>query len=88
MPQAEWLRSGGSSDRATYESFYLDTANIWIMPAGENGDKLDDVFNAKWQPREGTGCRFAARWISTKKKWNLTIDPAEKTKLEVLLATC
>ena len=72
MPQAEYLRSGGVP--ANYRDFYLDTANIFILPSEENRAKSDYVYrdgsdgSDGWQPRDGTACQYATDWLGTKRR--------------------
>lgn len=86
MPQAEYLRSGGLPTR--YRDFYLDTANIFVLPSAENRAKSDDVWNDDWQPPEQAACQYATDWLAIKSKWQLSVDGTEAAKLRVLLRHC
>ena len=39
-------------------------------------------------PNEEVWCSYAERWISIKNKYDLSVNPDEKTELEELLNTC
>jgi len=44
---------------------------------------------AEWlPPAEDTHCTYAANWVGTKLRWDLTVDTAEQEALEDLAASC
>lgn len=84
----EALQSGlAGADRGTQLDFYNDTANLFILPAGENRDKSDQD-PAEWRPAAGHWCAYAQDWISVKTIWGLSIDQDEQTALAEMLAAC
>jgi hypothetical protein len=44
---------------------------------------------AEWQPPERSSwCTYAADWLRTKVRWQLSVDPAELTNLATMLDGC
>jgi hypothetical protein len=51
----------------------------------EKGDKTPDV----WMPPKASfHCTYAEMWVASKHKWQLTVNNAEKAKLDEILAGC
>jgi len=92
VPLAEAWDSGAHSwsasrRRAFANDLDLDAALIAVTD-NLNQQKGDDD-PAEWlPPRAAYRCTYVRNWIAVKKKWELSIDPAEADALRRVLATC
>lgn len=43
---------------------------------------------AGWRPRKAFQCEYAIRWITIKKRWDLSADPSERRALREMLGYC
>ncbi|MGO4255689.1 HNH endonuclease family protein [Marmoricola sp. RAF53] len=43
---------------------------------------------AAWRPRKAYQCSYARKWIATKQRWDLAVDPSEVRALREMLAFC
>ncbi len=70
------------------DDFADDHANLLAVSATSNIRKSDKDA-AQWFPsRAAANCLWARTVVVVKQKWSLTVDPAEKTALTNLLASC
>lgn len=61
---------------------------LWSVTDNVNQAK-GDKDPAVWKPPLGSfWCVYASSWIDVKHDWDLSLQPAEKTALEQMLATC
>ncbi|UFS96955.1 HNH endonuclease family protein [Nocardia huaxiensis] len=81
-------RSGASEwDTPRREKFANDVGNLLAVQKQANQDKGSKTPD-QWQPREDYRCDYARRWIAVKSRWELTVQPTEKTALADMLETC
>lgn len=88
VPLAEAWESGASgwvmSRRVTYAN---DLLNLLAVDGPTNASKgADDP--AAWRPRKNYQCAYAKRWIRTKARWDLAVDPSEVRALREMLEYC
>lgn len=88
-----WISGAWSWSDAQRDAFANDTDDsrtLNIVTPGISAVKADKD-PAGWVPQlpfENTRCVYASQWIVVKLRWNLAIDPAEKTALQKALAQC
>jgi hypothetical protein len=94
VPLAEAWESGASSwTPAERERYANDTDPhrpdaLVAVTAATNRSKSDRD-PAEWMPpNRDAWCRYATAWITQKRAWHLTVDPAERRALRNVLATC
>lgn len=92
VPLAEAWDSGAHSwsasrRRAFANDLDLDAALIAVTD-NLNQQKGDDDPAGWLPPRAAYRCTYVRNWIAVKKKWDLSIDPAEADALRRVLATC
>ncbi|MEU0546117.1 HNH endonuclease family protein [Nocardia sp. NPDC005978] len=81
-------RSGASEwDREQRENFANDVGNLLAVQKQANQDKGSKTPD-QWQPRYEYRCEYARRWVAVKSRWNLSVQPTEKSALFEMLATC
>ncbi|WP_111719427.1 cell wall-binding repeat-containing protein [Homoserinimonas sp. OAct 916] len=90
VPLAEAWRSGAHAwTPAQREAFANDLtldASLAAVSASSNRSK-GDKDPAKWMPSATTvKCQYVTDWMLVKYRWNLSIDPVEKTALNGLVA--
>lgn len=91
VPLAEAWASGAwawsTAQRQTYAND-LGGPELWAVTDNVNQSK-GDKDPAEWQPsRTAFRCTYARAWIQVKWYYNLTVDSAEKSALNGMLATC
>lgn len=65
-----------------------DPLNLLAVEGEANQEKLDQDAS-DWLPsNEKFQCQYVARQISVKAKYHLWVTPAEKSKMQLVLATC
>ncbi len=89
VPVREAQRSGArgwtSGQRAR---FYNDPANLITVSAHANTSKGDDD-PGRWRPpNRAAWCGCASAYITTKRTYRLTVDPAVRAGLVAMLNTC
>lgn len=86
---AEAWDSGASTWTATQRDRFADwQVNLTAVGSSVNQSKSDKDA-AEWTPpRAASKCAFAEITVTTKFKWTLTIDQAEKTALTSMLQGC
>ena len=91
VPLAEAWRSGAygwtSAQRQTYAND-LGGPELWAVTDNVNQSKGDQD-PTTWQPSVASfRCTYARAWIQVKYYWKLTLQSAEKSALQSMLATC
>jgi hypothetical protein len=91
VPLAEAWASGAwawtTAQRQTYAND-LGGPELWAVTDNVNQSK-GDKDPAEWQPpRSAFRCTYARAWIQVKWYYNLTVDSAEKSALNSMLASC
>jgi Protein of unknown function (DUF1524) len=91
VPLAEAWQSGAwawtTAHRQTYAND-LGGPELWAVTDNVNQSKSDQD-PATWQPPLSSfRCTYARAWIQVKWFYNLTVDTAEKSALNSMLATC
>lgn len=91
VPLVEAWESGASAwDRHRRERFAndLDNPQLWAVTDDVNQEKSGQD-PAEWKPPiEGFWCEYARAWVQVKAVWGLTVDPAEKEALRLMLNRC
>lgn len=86
-----WRSGADTWDPARREAFANDLDEpdaLMAVTAATNRSKSDSD-PAAWQPPNHSGwCRWARAVVIVKRKWSLTVDPAEATALTNILAGC
>ncbi|WP_067700357.1 HNH endonuclease family protein [Nocardia jejuensis] len=81
-------RSGASQWSAQQrQRFANDIGNLLAVQKQANQDKGSKTPD-QWKPREAFRCDYARRWVAVKARWDLTVQPTEKSALQDMLATC
>jgi len=91
VPLAEAWQSGAwdwtTAQRQTYAND-LGGPELWAVTDNVNQSKSDQD-PATWQPPLSSfRCTYARAWIQVKWYYNLSVDSAEKSALNGMLATC
>ena len=76
-----------AAELTTRSTFAEDLLNLTLASPQVNRHEKKHYDAAEWQP-EKNACWFAGRVIAVRKKYNLTIDRAERQALEHLLKQC
>lgn len=86
---AEAHRSGAHAwSTHEREAFANDEGNLVAASVETNSDKSDHD-PARWMPpARGAGCWYAAAWVRTKARWQLSVDVDERDALRVALLGC
>lgn len=94
VPLAEAWESGASSWTTERRERYANDTDshrpdaLVAVTAATNQSKSDRD-PAEWMPpNRDSWCRYATAWITQKRAWRLTIDPAERRALRNALASC
>ena len=92
VPLAEAWDSGANSwSSSRREAFANDeTSPLTLMAVSASSNRSKgDRDPAEWlPPAVEYRCEYVAGWVSVKARWELTIDPAEKTAIESVLSGC
>jgi len=91
VPLREAWESGANSWSAARRSSFARSAGARSAGIGlsvETNAERGDRDPAQWLPIPAKRCVYVATWISVKKTWGLTADPAEAARLGRLVATC
>ncbi|NNH71055.1 HNH endonuclease [Nocardia uniformis] len=67
--------------------FANDVGNLLAVQKQANQDKGAKTPD-QWKPRQEYWCDYARRWISVKSRYDLTVQPTEKSALTDMLDTC
>jgi hypothetical protein len=94
VPLAEAWASGASTWTASQRERYANDTDshrpdaLIAVTAATNQSKSDRD-PAEWMPpNRDSWYRYATAWITQKRAWHLTIDPAERRALRNVLASC
>ncbi|MEU7001458.1 HNH endonuclease family protein [Nonomuraea sp. NPDC046570] len=91
VPLAEAWTSGAwawtTPERQAYAN-NLGGPELWAVTDNVNQSKSDQDPSTWQPPLPSFDCTYARAWIQVKWYWDLTVDTAEKTALEDMLATC
>ncbi|AQZ62735.1 putative secreted protein [[Actinomadura] parvosata subsp. kistnae] len=91
VPLAEAWDSGASSwDAARREKYanYLEHPEHLVAVTARSNRQKADKDPAEWLPIEQVRCRYAAEWVAVKRQWQLSVDAAEKAKLDEIAQRC
>ena len=88
VPLAEAWRSGADRWRAQRRERYANDPRGLLAVDGPANMSKGDGDPAAWRPSKGYQCAYAKRWINTKARWDLGVDPSERRALEEMLAYC
>jgi hypothetical protein len=91
-PYADTWDSGASAwtakEREAYANDLGDARALIAVSAGSNRSKADQD-PATWQPPAASyRCAYATDWVAVKIRWNLAIDPMERSALTEVLRAC
>ncbi|MFC5288703.1 HNH endonuclease family protein [Actinokineospora guangxiensis] len=88
VPLAEANRSGARSwTREQRTAFANDPDQLLVVSASSNRSKGDQD-PSRWMPDARYSCAYAVRWVTTKHRYELSVDTAEKQVLTGVLARC
>jgi hypothetical protein len=92
VPLKEAWVSGASNwtpaRRTAYANDLGYADSLIAVSAASNRSKADRD-PAHWMPPDpAEACPYVAAWVAVKWRWNLTMDAAEKTKVDTVLAGC
>lgn len=83
-----WHKGGQEFDKAKRSQFFNDPLNLIAVDGPANMDK-GNADAAEWlPPNETYHCRYIARQIAVKQKYDLWITPKEHTAMHRVLETC
>ncbi|MFG2170773.1 HNH endonuclease family protein [Streptomyces niveus] len=91
VPLAEAWTSGASGwSTAQRQAFANDMSNPQLIAVTDNvNQSKSDRDPAEWMPpRAAYHCMYARMWVDVKHAYNLSVDSAEKTKLQSVLNGC
>lgn len=91
VPLSEAHRAGGWRwDAATKIAFANDeTPGVLLAVGGDVNQAKADKTPDKWlPPLEESHCAYAADWVSTKARWQLSVTDSESAVLNKILAGC
>lgn len=85
---AAWRTGAAGWTAQRREQFANDPLNLLATSRASNQDK-SGLDAAGWlPPLAGARCPFVARQVAVKRRWGLTVTPAEKAAMARVLATC
>lgn len=89
VPLAAAWRSGAASWPATTRTAYANNPLVLVSADDSLNSSKGDKGPEAWKPpNKASWCLYAVRWVAVKRAWTLTVNPAEKTALTSMLATC
>lgn len=92
VPLAEAWDSGASAwDAARREAFAndLDYARSLVAVTAKSNRSKSDQDPVTWMPpATDARCHYLDDWVAVKTRWNLAIDPAERTSLQHIADAC
>lgn len=89
VPLAENWRSGGAKWDVTARTRFANDPLVLMSSDDTLNQSKGDKDPADWKPPvRASWCNYAIRWVAIKAKYALTVDPAEKTALTIMLGTC
>jgi len=90
VPLAEAWKSGANAWTTAHRQQYandLTVSQLIAVSASSNRSK-GDRDPSEWKPTNSVHCVYAREWIWVKYTYSLSLQPAEKTALQQMLATC
>lgn len=87
---AEAWRSGAHAWTANRRRGFANDIRYMhtLVAVGSHSNRAkSDHDPARWLPAKGK-CRYVARWVAVKYRWNLKVDPAEKRAIHKRLTAC
>ncbi len=90
VAMAEAWRSGASNWSADRRRGFANDVGYKhsLLAVGSRVNRAKgDRDPARWLPSRGT-CKYVARWVAVKYRWNLKVDAREKSAIEVRLESC
>lgn len=91
VPLREVWESGANAWSASRRASFSRDASVRSLDIGlstKANTERADRDPAQWLPAGTSRCAYVAKWISVKKAWNLTVDPAEAARLGRFVALC
>ncbi|MEU9157950.1 HNH endonuclease family protein [Streptomyces sp. NPDC048417] len=92
VPLAESWDSGASAwtpkEREAYANDLDDPRALIAVSAASNRSKADKDPTEWLPPYAGYWCTYVTNWVADKTRYQLTVDPAERTALAERLAAC
>lgn len=89
VPLANAWRSGASTWSTPNREAYANDPAVLLSAEDNANQEKGDKGPEAWVPPNGSyDCEYARRWISIKSDWGLAVNPAEKSTLREMLATC
>ncbi len=83
-----WVTGAYAFSSETRYEISQDPLNLLAVEGDANQEKLDQDAS-DWLPSNvGFQCQYVARQISVKAKYHLWVTPAEKSKMQLVLAGC
>jgi hypothetical protein len=83
-----WNAGAYDWDEEQREKFANDLMNLEAIDSESNQDKADQKFDDWWPDDPDNECWYAARQITIKKRYSLTVSPAEREALQEALISC
>lgn len=86
-----WVSGAASWTTAQRQAFANDTDDprtLSVVSAALEAAKADNDLSSWLPPFVASRCTYVGHWIAVKWRWNLAIDPAEKTAAKNVLAGC
>jgi hypothetical protein len=92
VPLAQAWDSGAAgwdaAQRQAYANDLDDARHLVAVTARSNRQKADQDPATWLPPHPQARCRYATEWVSVKRRWQLSVDPAEKTVLIESAGNC
>jgi hypothetical protein len=85
---AAWTQGAARWTTAQRTAFANDLGNLIATTREQNSAKGDSTAEEWVPPHAEYGCSYAAVVVTVKKKYGLSVTPAESRALESLVATC
>ncbi|WP_188113447.1 HNH endonuclease family protein [Nocardioides humilatus] len=88
VPLAEAWASGADTWSDDERRKYANDLSELLAVDGPTNASKGDGDPAAWRPRKDYQCAYARRWIRTKYRYDLTVDPSEVNALREMLGYC
>lgn len=88
VPLAEAWASGARDWSDSRRRLFANDLQELLAVSGRVNASKGSGDPATWRPRKAYQCAYATRWIATKKRWDLEVDPSEVRALTEMLAYC
>jgi hypothetical protein len=83
-----WQKGAAQWDAARRRGFANDPLNLLAVDGPTNSRKSDGDAATWLPPQRSSRCRFVARQVAVKAKWDLSITPAEHDAIARVLSRC